>query len=79
MIAPKPKRGEFYIHRKDGRVYQVLGYAKMFGQNEQDIIILKRMKNRVTITLSADLFILYINANKFAKDKEILNNLKVNL
>lgn len=79
MIAPKPKRGEFYIHRKDGRVYQILGYAKMFEHNEQDIIILKRMKDRVTITLSADLFILYINANKFVKDKEILNNLKVNL
>lgn len=51
----------------------------MFEHNEQDIIILKRMKDRVTITLSADLFILYINANKFVKDKEILNNLKVNL
>ncbi|HGE5783198.1 TPA: hypothetical protein ACGGHE_005311 [Bacillus pseudomycoides] len=79
MLAMRPKRGDFYTHKKDSRVYQVLGYAKMFEQNEQDIIILKRMKDRVTITLSADLFILYINANKFLKNKEILNNLKVSL
>lgn len=79
MIATKPKRGEFYIHRKDDRVYQVLGYAKMFEQDEQDIIILKRMKDRLIITLSADLFILYITADKFIKDKAILNDLKVNL
>ncbi|SFI12300.1 MULTISPECIES: hypothetical protein [unclassified Bacillus (in: firmicutes)] len=69
MIATKPKRGEFYIYREDGRVYQILGYAKMFEQDEQDIIILKRMKDRVTITLSSDLFILYITADKFIKDK----------
>ncbi|MEK4940650.1 hypothetical protein BW425_24085 [Bacillus pseudomycoides] len=79
MIAPKPKRGEFYIHRKDGRVYQVLGYAKMFEQENQDLIILKRMKDGMTVTLSADLFVLYIKAYKFSKDREILSNLKVNL
>jgi len=43
VIASKPKRGEFYIHRKDGRVYQVLGYARMFEQENQDLINLKRM------------------------------------
>ncbi|MCR8860618.1 hypothetical protein [Bacillus pseudomycoides] len=79
MIAPKPKRGEFYIHRKDGRVYQVLGYAKMFEQENQDIIILKCMKDGMTVTLSADLFVLYIKAHKFSKDKEIISNVKVNL
>jgi len=79
VIAPKPKRGEFYIHRKDGRVYQVLGYAKMFEQENQDLIILKCMKDGMTVTLNADLFVLYIKAYKFSKDREILSNLKVNL
>ncbi|CAI8823964.1 transposase [Bacillus sp. IT-79MI2] len=79
MIAQKPKRGEFYIHRKDGRVYQVLGYAKMFEQENQDLIILKCMKDGMTVTLSSDLFVLYIKAHKFSKDKEVLSNLKVNL
>nr|WP_240522776.1 hypothetical protein [Bacillus pseudomycoides] len=79
VIAPKPKRGEFYIHRKDGRVYQVLGYARMFEQENQDLIILKCMKDGMTVTLSADLFVLYIKVYKFSKDKEILSNLKVNL
>ncbi|PEP82112.1 hypothetical protein [Bacillus pseudomycoides] len=79
MIASKPKRGEFYIHRKDGRVYQVLGYAKMFDQENQDLIILKRMKDGMTVTLSANLFVLYIKAHKFSKDKEVLSSLKVNL
>ncbi|WP_176527748.1 hypothetical protein [Bacillus sp. AFS023182] len=70
MIAPKPKRGEFYIHRKDGRVYQVLGYARMFEQENQDLIILKCMKDGMTVTLSADLFVLYIKAYKFQRIKK---------
>lgn len=77
MIAPK--RGDFYIHRKDGRVYQVLGYAKMFEQENQDFVILKRMKDGITVTLSADLFIVCIKAHKFSKDKEIISNIKVKL
>ncbi|MED3615099.1 MULTISPECIES: hypothetical protein [Bacillus] len=79
MKAAKVKRGEFYVHKKNGRVYQVLGYAKMFEHEEQDIIILKCMKDNMTVTLSAELFELYIKANKFLKTKNILNNLKVSL
>ncbi|WP_410985000.1 hypothetical protein [Bacillus cereus] len=77
MIAPK--RGEFYIHREDGRVYQILGYARMFEQENQDLIILNRMKDGMTVSLSADLFVLYIKAHKFSRDKGVLSNLKVNL
>ncbi|MBO1628255.1 hypothetical protein [Bacillus arachidis] len=79
MIAPKPKRGDFYIQSKDGRVFQVLGYAKMFEHENQDFVILKRMKDGITVALSADLFVLYIKAYKFSKDKEIITNVKVNL
>lgn len=79
MKAAKVKRGEFYVHKKNGRVYQVLGYAKMFEHEEQDIIILKCMRDNMTVTLSAKLFELYIKANKFLKTKNILNNLKVSL
>ncbi|KAA0782810.1 MULTISPECIES: hypothetical protein [Bacillus cereus group] len=79
MKAAKVKRGEFYVHKKNGRVYQVLGYAKMFEHEEQDIIILKCMRDNMTVTLSAELFELYIKANKFLKTKNILNNLKVSL
>jgi hypothetical protein len=73
MKATKAKRGEFYVHKKNGWVYQVLGYAKMFEHEEQDIIVLKCMRDNMTITLSAELFELYI------KTKNILNNLKVSL
>lgn len=79
MKAAKVKRGEFYVHKKNGRVYQVLGYAKMFEHEEQDIIILKCMRDNMTVTLSAELFELYKKANKFLKTKNILNNLKVSL
>ncbi|MDY7519214.1 MULTISPECIES: hypothetical protein [Bacillus cereus group] len=79
MKAAKAKRGEFYVHKKNGWVYQVLGYAKMFEHEEQDIIVLKCMRDNMTVTLSADLFELYIKANKFLKTKNILNNLKVSL
>ncbi|HDR7429596.1 TPA: hypothetical protein QCX20_002970 [Bacillus toyonensis] len=79
MKAAKTKRGEFYVHKKNGWVYQVLGYAKMFEHEEQDIIILKCMRDNITVTLSAELFELYIKANKFLKTKNILNNLKVSL
>jgi hypothetical protein len=79
MKAAKAKRGEFYVLKKNGWVYQVLGYAKMFEHEEQDIIILKCMRDNITITLSAELFELYIKANKFLKTKNILNNLKVSL
>lgn len=79
MKAAKAKRGEFYVHIKNGWVYQVLGYAKMFEHEEQDIIFLKCMRDNMTVTLSADLFELYIKANKFLKTKNILNNLKVSL
>jgi hypothetical protein len=75
MIASKPKRGEFYIYEKDGRAYQVLAYSKMFEHEEQEIIILKRMKDNINITISAELFILYIEANKFIKDKVLVSNL----
>lgn len=40
MKAAKAKRGEFYVHKKNSWVYQVLGHAKMFEHEEQDIIIL---------------------------------------
>ncbi|WP_242305032.1 hypothetical protein [Bacillus cereus group sp. BfR-BA-01449] len=79
MKAAKAKCGEFYVHKKNGWVYQVLGYAKMFEHEEQDIIFLKCMRDNMTVTLSADLFELYIKANKFLKTKNILNNLKVSL
>ncbi|WP_242325646.1 hypothetical protein [Bacillus cereus group sp. BfR-BA-01353] len=75
MLAKKPKCGEFYIHRQDGRAYQILAYSKMFEHEEQEIIVLKRMKDNINITISAELFILYINANKFIKDKVLVSNL----
>lgn len=75
MTATKPKRGEFYTHEKDGRLYQVLAYSKMFEHEEQEIIVLKRMKDNINITISAELFILYIEANKFVKDKVLVSNL----
>lgn len=75
MIATKPKRGEFYIYEKDGRAYQVIAYSKMFEHEEQEIIILKRMKDNMNITISAELFILYIEANKFIKNKVLVSNL----
>lgn len=75
MLAKKPKRGEFYIHKQDGRAYQILAYTKMFEHEEQEIIVLKRMKDNINITISAELFILYINANKFVKDKVLVSNL----
>ncbi|EJR71834.1 hypothetical protein IK7_06158 [Bacillus cereus VD156] len=65
----KPECGEFFHFSKDKTVYLVLGYAKMFGNEEHDFINLKRMKDSTTITLSADLFFLYIQAGKFIKDK----------
>ncbi|PES34707.1 hypothetical protein [Bacillus thuringiensis] len=77
MKAAKAKPGEFYVHKKNGWVNQVLGYAKMFEHEEQDIIILKCMRDNITVTLSAELFELYIKANKFLKTKNILYNLKV--
>ncbi|WP_114556614.1 hypothetical protein [Bacillus sp. PF5] len=79
MKAAKAKRGEFYVHKKNGWVYQVLGYAKMFEHEEQGIIILKCLRDNITITLSAELFELHIKVNKFLKTKNILNNLKVSL
>ncbi|MFA2811933.1 hypothetical protein [Bacillus mycoides] len=79
MKEAKAKRGEFYVHKKNGWVYQVLGYAKMFEHEEQDIIVLKCMKDNKIVTLSAELFKLYIKANKFSTTKSILNNLKVSL
>ncbi|HDW3056672.1 TPA: hypothetical protein RMI67_004385 [Bacillus cereus] len=79
MKVAKAKHGECYVHKKNGWVYQVLGYAKMFEHEEQDIIILKCMRDNITVTLSAELFELYIKANKFLKTKNILNNLKVSL
>ncbi|PGN52555.1 hypothetical protein CN966_24865 [Bacillus cereus] len=75
MKAAKAKRGEFYVHKKNGWVYQVLAYSKMFEHEEQEIIILKRMKDNMNITISAELFILYIEANKFIKDKVLVSNL----
>lgn len=70
----RPKRGEFFHFSKDNTVYSVLGYAKMFGNEEHDFINLKRMKDSTTITLSADLFFLYIQAGKFIKDKVLATN-----
>ncbi|MED1093547.1 hypothetical protein [Bacillus paramycoides] len=46
MKAAKAKRGEFYVHKKNGWVYQVLGYAKMFEHEEQDLSRLKLKKDR---------------------------------
>lgn len=70
----RPKRGEFFHFSKDNTLYLVLGYAKMFGNEEHDFINLKRMKDSTTITLSADLFLLYIQAGKFIKDKALATN-----
>ncbi|PEK65940.1 hypothetical protein [Bacillus pseudomycoides] len=75
MQTKRPKRGEFFIYEKDERAYQVLAYSKMFEHEEQEIIILKRMKDNMNITISAELFILYIEANKFIKDKVLVSNL----
>lgn len=33
------------------------------------------MKGNINITISAELFILYIEANKFVKDKVLISNL----
>ncbi|PGT62695.1 hypothetical protein COD86_02445 [Bacillus cereus] len=70
----RPKRGEFFHFSKDKALYLVLGYAKMFGNEEHDFVNLKRMKDSTTITLSADLFLLYIQAEKFVKDNVLVTS-----
>lgn len=70
----RPKCGEFFNFSKYNTVYLVLGYAKMFGNEEHDFINLKRMKDSTTITLSADLFLLYIQAEKFVKDNVLVTS-----
>ncbi|RAN67378.1 MULTISPECIES: hypothetical protein [Bacillus] len=55
-------------------IYLVLGYAKMFGNENHDFINLKRMKDSTTLTLSADLFLLYIQAEKFVKDNVLVTS-----
>ncbi|MGM2628369.1 hypothetical protein ACS2QL_27465 [Bacillus cereus group sp. Bce038] len=70
----RPKRGEFFHFSKDNTLYLVLGYTKMFDNEEHDFINLKRMKDSTIITLSADLFLLYIQAEKFVKHKVLVTS-----
>ncbi|PFI75666.1 hypothetical protein [Bacillus cereus] len=68
----KPKRGELFHFSKDNNVYLVLGYAKLFDNEEHVFINFKRIKDSTTIALSVDLFLLYIQTEKFVKDNVLI-------